>query len=81
MTTVSTAARLISLLLPTSTRLKSVSALALMLFILSLLMALVQTVEHLSLYLIQNQMKGLEMQLWLVKIRPLQFSQTLVLTR
>ena len=81
MTTVSTAARLISLLLPTSTRLKSVSALALMLFILSSLMALVQTVEHLSLYLIQNQMKGLEMQSWLAKIRPLQFSQTLVLTQ
>ena len=81
MTTVSTAARLISLLLPTSTQLKSVSALALMLFILSLLMALVQTVEHQSLYLIQNQNKGLEMLSWLVKIRPLQFSQTLVLIR
>ena len=77
----STAARLISLLLPTSTQLKSVSALALMLFILSLLMALVQTVEHQSLYLIQNQNKGLEMLSWLVKIRPLQFSQTLVLIR
>ena len=81
MTTVSIVAKPISLLHPTSIRLKSVNALALTLSILSSLMALAQTVELLSMYLIPSQMKDQEMQFWLVKIRQQQFSQTLTLIR
>ena len=79
MTTVNIVARPTSLPHLTSTQLKSVNASALMLSIISLIMALAQTVGLLSMFLILSQMKDQGNQSRLVKIRPLQFSQTLVL--
>ena len=81
MTTVSIAAKPISLLHLTSTRLKSVSALVLTLSILSSITALAQTVGLLSPYLIPSRMKDQEMQFRLVNTRQQQFSQILTLIR